>query len=497
MNNNKVIYITICNYDTAVDSYIKISNEPDEYILTSNKYLKVKCSDISSTKAFYDCVVNVWTDKRNVSKFLYFDNGRLAIRVPFRVELCIDSFVWDMVYCSEVVDIKIQCDNFGFSNSIFKNDAKIIIGSADNNFEANCKQNIFERNTEFEIYGKGITIDFSKSHYKNSSLFKINPIQRELIGRANFSQCTFGTNNQNGATIFNGAKFGKFANFSHTTFYNNAYFDNAVFIYADFRSSKFNQTACFYQATFKKPPTFNKTIFKENLNLVNSNLNFNFDECKEIVKEKWEQYPHKVLFLDIKVKDKLANGFRDSFRICKNALIKDNNLLDASNYHKIELYFKEIELDSKKPKNFSKEWIDLWQLKLYRLTSNHHTDLLRIFSCIVILIGCFATTLFFAKYYGNPNIWYGIFWAIFGLVSIFTAFGKIRYLGFFTLLSLVPCAWLVSYNPKYIFGVASLFGNNNCNGVFLNFAFSIYTILFILLIFSLQKTARKNSIIPT
>lgn len=426
MSNDKVIYITICNYDTAVDGCIKISNEPDEYTLTSNKYLKVKCSDISNTKAFYDCVANVWADKRSVSNFLYFSGKQLVIGVPFRIELCIDSFAWDMVYCNKAVDIKIQCDNFGFSNSIFTNDTKFTIGSADNNFEANCKQNTFEQDAEFEIYGKGITIGFSESHYKNSSSFKICPIQRELIGRANFSKCTFGINNQNGVTIFNGAKFGEFANFSHTIFYNNAYFDNAIFKYADFRSSKFNQIACFYQAIFEKPPTFNKTIFKENLNLVNSNLNFSFDECKEIVKEKWEQHPQtdKPFVLSTNVMDKLANGFRDSFRICKNALIKDNNLLDASNYHKIELYFKEIELDSKKPKPFSKEWIDLWQLKLYRLTSNHHTDLLRIFSCLVILIGCFATTLFFAEYYGNPKIWYGIFWATLGAISIFIAFGK-------------------------------------------------------------------------
>ncbi|MEE6620391.1 hypothetical protein VWN47_10825, partial [Campylobacter jejuni] len=36
--------------------------------------------------------------------------------------------------------------------------------------------------------------------------------------------------------------------------------------------------------------------------------------------------------------DKFANDFRDSFRTFKNALIKDNNLLDASNFHKYELY---------------------------------------------------------------------------------------------------------------------------------------------------------------
>ena len=288
-------------------------------------------------------------------------------------------------------------------------------------------------------------------------------------------------------------------------FYDNVFFDNSIFKgYVYFSKSQFNKTACFYGVTFEKTPNFSQAIFNDNLNFINTKLNFDINECKESIKQQLKRQAElygsarqntNLMLQRIPILEKIANDFRDSFRGFKSALIKDNNLLDASNYHKIELYFKEIELDSKKPKPFSKEWIDLWQLKLYRLTSNHHTDLLRIFSCIVILIGCFATTLFFIKDYGNPKIWYGIFWATFGVVSIFTAFDKIRYLGFFTLLSLVPCAWLISYSPKYIFGVASLFGNN-CNSIFLNFAFSIYTILFILLIFSLQKTARRNSIIP-
>ena len=48
--------------------------------------------------------------------------------------------------------------------------------------------------------------------------------------------------------------------------------------------------------------------------------------------------------------DNFANDFRDSFRGFKSALIKDNNLLDASEFHRCELYCKEIELYSKETK---------------------------------------------------------------------------------------------------------------------------------------------------
>ena len=344
-------------------------------------------------------------------------------------------------------------------------------------------------------------------NYKFTNIITENPVIQRNYADVSFKSCEFVE-----SVILSSSKikidhilemknciFYKAVKMNNKIFDSNAYFNNSTFKdYVDFHESTFNQTACFYGVTFAKVPNFSQTIFNGNLNLVNSKLNFGFNECKKAVENELDRRTIITSIPNTKfpVLYEVANDFRDSFRIFKNALIKDNNLLDASNYHKIELYFKEIELDSKKPKPFSKEWIDFWQLKLYRLTSNHHTDLLRIFSCLVILIGCFATILFFIKDYGNPKIWYGIFWATFGTISIFTALGKIRYLGFFTLLSLVPCAWLISYSPKYIFGVASLFGNN-CNSIFLNFAFSIYTILFILLIFSLQKTARRNSIIPT
>lgn len=285
---------------------------------------------------------------------------------------------------------------------------------------------------------------------------------------------------------------------SNKNFSKGVYFNNATFKgYADFHESKFDTTACFYGVTFEELPNFSQTIFNGNLNLVNSNLNFDFDECNNVVDiEKKRRDNENDKHCD---KDKVANDFRDSFRGFKSALIENNNLLDASNYHKIELYFKEIELDSKKPKIFSKEWIDLWQLKLYRLTSNHHTDLLRIFSCLVILIGCFATIMFVDK---NLNSLLDIriikgFFGIFLIVYLIYRYEQITIFDFLALLSCIPCIWLLSSNPKFIFGVAGLF-NSECEKKFvLNLIISIYTILSILLIFSLQKTARKNSIIPS
>ncbi|MGX2972852.1 pentapeptide repeat-containing protein, partial [Helicobacter sp. T3_23-1059] len=181
------------------------------------------------------------------------------------------------------------------------------------------------------------------------------------------------------------------------------------------------------------------------------------------------------------------------------------------NWHKLELYAKEQEINLNNPKKFSKDWCDKIQLCFYQHTSAHHTDLLKILSWFIILVGSFATALFFEKDFFNEKIWWSIFWGILSVALCFSIlFEKIKFFGFFTLLNLVPCAWLLTCNPKYIFGVVNLFSHNKCdnnsiafcniikcnNDLFLNLLLSVYSIFFILLVFSLQKTARKNSIIP-
>ena len=56
--------------------------------------------------------------------------------------------------------------------------------------------------------------------------------------------------------------------------------------------------------------------------------------------------------------------------------------------------------------------------------------------------------------------------------------------------------WVICYKPKLIFGIANLIGDNSYNA-FENLLITFYTLIAGLIIFSLQKTARKNSIIPT
>ncbi|EAL5765808.1 hypothetical protein DR884_08575 [Campylobacter jejuni] len=191
-------------------------------------------------------------------------------------------------------------------------------------------------------------------------------------------------------------------------FNDNVYFNNSIFKnYADFHECEFEKTANFYGVRFNKTPNFSQAIFRGNLNAVNANLNFTFDDLQERIKQEYEDFNKNIE--NKKSLDKFANDFRDSFRTFKNALIKDNNLLDASNFHKYELYCKEIELkqnwdkrgenvknttDLEKNVSSIRDFMDFLLLGFYRKLCDHHTDFLKVFNNLILLIALYALFVF-------------------------------------------------------------------------------------------------------
>ena len=261
---------------------------------------------------------------------------------------------------------------------------------------------------------------FTRSTFKDSTSFR-------------YSQCTKEAN-------FLQSIFMQKADFSHTRFQDCANFTHAVFNdYADFNQCEFEKTANFYGAKFEKAPNFSQVQFKGSLNAVNMDLDFGFTNLKEIISGEFKKYnniaPQKQgCFQKIKqrISTKLkkeqandkkptitkplthfANDFRDSFRIFKNALIKENNNLDASEFHKLELYCKEIELgespnkrgiqaqseeDVRKNTKPFKESIDWFLLRFYRKLSEHHTDLLRVLNNLILLIALYAGFVYIGNF---------------------------------------------------------------------------------------------------
>ncbi|EAH6083405.1 hypothetical protein EGX02_01965, partial [Campylobacter jejuni] len=137
--------------------------------------------------------------------------------------------------------------------------------------------------------------------------------------------------------------------------------------------------------------------------------NFTFSNLEEKIKQEYEEFNKNKKEEDQKSLDKFANDFRDSFRTFKSALIKDNNALDASNFHKCELYCKEIELKQnwdKKGENVKnttdleknvsriRDFVDFLLLGFYRKLCDHHTDFLKVFNNLILLIALYALFVF-------------------------------------------------------------------------------------------------------
>ena len=279
--------------------------------------------------------------------------------------------------------------------------------------------------------------------------------------------------------IFNGE-----INFSNVEFKNIASFDNAIFNnYVDFNKARFNKIANFSNAQFKKDINFSGCSFDSGVNLINSKLNFEFEDLKNAIKNVSIDNPNGKQPIT-----EVANNFRDSFRAFKSSLIKDNNNLDAANFHRAELYCKEIELKLKTQKTW-RNVFDWWQLVFYRITSDHHTDLFRILLWTLGVMGIFGTI----------NLYLNIF-IILLIVSLFL-FGLNKMISDrvdFVAFSLFSIAGIYMFlcEPNTINPVNFLNTDGESNKIAMAIRV-IYTLIIGLLLFSLQKTARKNSIVPS
>ncbi|WP_199768143.1 pentapeptide repeat-containing protein, partial [Helicobacter sp. 'house sparrow 1'] len=240
----------------------------------------------------------------------------------------------------------------------------------------NARNSVFEKDFRCRACDFEGKADFSSTEFSNT----------KFQGKVDFRECIFFKE-----VKFKGSYFKEEANFSNSRFCSDVYFNNCTFEkFSDFHECVFEKIACFYNADFQKISNFSQALFKDNLNMVNAKMFFNFEDMRSVIKKVKKAFDEKRSSGKEKPLENFANDFRDSFRIFKNTLTKDNNIIDASNYHRMELYCKENELEFKRPKNFSKDWIDKWQLCFYRYTSDHHTDLAKIFNNVILLIALFG-----------------------------------------------------------------------------------------------------------
>ncbi len=324
--------------------------------------------------------------------------------------------------------------------------------------------------------------------------------------------------------FFIGNTFGDTTNFISAHFFKKISFEGSAFKQESlFLKCVTNDFLSLFQCKFNILPNFSGAMI-DKINLVNTDFNLQkityFNTIKNI---------QRYYILTNKEQTFTENTiiFRDSFRLFKNALIKENNLLDAANHHRIELYCKEIELESKKPKIFSRDWIDKWILKFYRHTSDHHTDLLKIWHSLLIVVGIFgilSSGVIVAFDYGylkfcdfsahsliemyNAHINHFVlthsyqmlgmnallFMLFIGLFILSVLWDRARVIGI--CISYCVMIFLFAASPKYLIPAIGIFTDKRSMLDPLSVIGGIYTIVFAFMLYSFIKTARKNSIIP-
>ncbi len=471
-----------------------------------------------------DFLASTFKDKiRFIETQFLAEQGNSEIENNFREVIFEENVNFDSAIFQERVS---------FVVSKFKAEARFIQAqflanqSDSKTIENNFRETIFEGKAFFDGVEFQGRVSFEISQFKGETRFTLaqflaNQSDSKTIEN-NFTEIIF-----EGNTFFNGANFQGRVSFEISSFKAEVLFvdinlDNCIFHYTEFNKTKFIDIDCKNTETY----TFRNSTFKDILSFDNLNINklefdnvvFNgivtfdktnldnkpqFKNCtfsnQFNIEHKYIQYSYEKI-KEIKDYDSLLN-YRDLFRKLKSNRITHHNLIDASELHTQELYARELELKHKGKKTL-KEKIDYWQLVFYRNLCEHHTDLLLNLKWLAITIGLFALLYFISRLIQdiailgilNPfGICFSIACAFIMLVLCW--FGHIERLDFFASIGTVITLWVIFYKPKLIFGIANLIGDNNHNG-FENALITIYTILLALVLFSLQKTARKNSIIP-
>lgn len=238
------------------------------------------------------------------------------------------------------IDTRLFDDFFRDSNNIQKSfmdflescNSSMVEKNKDGKIVAVCAEINIEANIDCDIACDGIVfkekVEFDKCEFK---------------GKISFKNCTFK----------------KQVIFSNSSFEYNVYFNNSTFEdYADFHECEFEKVACFYGVKFQKVPNFSACYFKEQkaVNLVNMNINsLDFKQVENFIDDNYckdkayqEDQSEKK---EQKYKLRYAQNAKDSFRIIKDVLIEQNNILEAQEWHKLELYAREKELEISLEKN--------------------------------------------------------------------------------------------------------------------------------------------------
>ena len=393
-----------------------------------------------------------------------------------------------------------------FSISRFKGEARFVktrflAESNNNEIENNFRESVFERNVSFENINFQGRVDFTYSNFMGETLFANTNIENCIFNHMEFNKIKFlnidckNTKNY----IFENLTFKDTLSFEILNI-NELVFDNVIF----------KGIVTFNETRLNNKPHFINCTFSNQFNIEHKHIQYSYEEIK-----KTQDY------------NQLLN-YRDLFRKLKSNRIAHHNLIDASELHSQELYARELELKHKEPKTL-KDKVDKWQLWLYRKLCDHHTDILKSFHSLMLVIGlfglvslgvivgfdyCLGYKPILSHLYMIKEIYDAHIQFIIKIHTLCTFLFNIFILGVYLLMLFISIKWKiprrfligVSYaivicillvSPKILIPAMGIFTDKRALLDPLSTLGGIYTIIFGFVLFSFIKTIRKNSIVPS
>ncbi|HEB8395593.1 TPA: pentapeptide repeat-containing protein [Campylobacter jejuni] len=214
----------------------------------------------------------------------------------------------------------------------------------------------FLKDNKYKEFHNGV--DFSNCIFKNEVDFSYFASGTPLPDNKYYN------NAQN--TLFKDCIFENKVDFHNSKITNNIYFNNSHFKdYVDFHECEFEKTASFYGVRFEKVPNFSACYFKEPkaVNLTNVNIDkLDFKSLEQYIEDNYKDESYKnetkgiqdekeIFKIQNEHQLRYAKNLKDSFRVIKDVLITQNNKLEVQEWHKLELYAKEKELEIQLSKN--------------------------------------------------------------------------------------------------------------------------------------------------
>lgn len=371
-----------------------------------------------------------------------FKNQIIARELYFKNEVIFHQCVFDAVvdFSKTKFDYKID-----FLASVFKGEVRFIetqfqAGQSNNEtIENDFGEVIFAERASFSNATFQARVSFEKSQFKEETRF----IGTQFLAEQNnnetieneFREVVFKGKVAFDSLVLKGRISFLFSTFKDETFFSNIKLNNHIFHNVEFNKINFihkddinvesnAESYVFQNAVFKDTLSFegmkierlgfDNVLFNGVVTFSNTKLNTKPQFINCTFSNQFNIEHQYIKYSDKDIENKINNiqdkndkfrvllNLRDLFRKLKSNRIAHHNLIDASELRTQELYTRELELKYQENKSL-REKIEQWQLFFYRKLCDHHTDLLKAFHNLLIVVMLFGMFSFALDKFKQPN----------------------------------------------------------------------------------------------